>query len=340
MKAQRESGFTLIELLVVIAIIAILIGLLLPAVQKVREAAARAKCSNNLKQVGLALHNYHDTVGYLPPGASSDKAPWKTPATAPDADWGSSWMVHLLAHIEQTAVLSRWQFSGQSGWQVATNNATIAGLTIGVYRCPSTTLPERNPYSATLPGAGGVGIMYASYVAVSGSATDLGVLTYATNIVSTQGVLYAHSKVKLTDITDGTSNTIAVGEQSNHLRNAANQPILGATYGGASQIAVTCQGPDGWIQGCQVNVPTANVGNADRVYNCATIRYQINQIGMTLNSGGCHDNVGNNIPLSSMHTGGCNLLMGDGSVRFAQNATALATLSLLASRNDGQVIPE
>jgi prepilin-type N-terminal cleavage/methylation domain-containing protein/prepilin-type processing-associated H-X9-DG protein len=340
MKAHRESGFTLIELLVVIAIIAILIGLLLPAVQKVREAAARAKCQNNLKQVGLALHNYHDTLGYFPPGASSDKAPWKTPGTAPDADWGSSWMVHVLAHIEQTAVLSRWQFSGQSGWQVAANNATIAGLTIGVYRCPSTSLPERNPYSATLPGAGGVGIMYTSYVAISGSVNDLGVLTYATNIVSTQGVLYAHSKVRLTDITDGTSNTIAVGEQSNHLRNAANQPILGATYGGASQIAVTSQGPDGWIQGCQVNVPTTNVGNADRVYNCATIRYQINQIGMTLNSGGCHDNVGNNIPLSSMHTGGCNLLLGDGSVRFATNATLLTTLSLLANRNDGQPVPE
>src|SRR5262245_47515323 len=204
--AARGAGFTLIELLVVLAIIAVLIGLLLPAVQKVREAAARMKCANNLKQCGLALHNYHDTTGYFPPGAASDKAPWKTPSSAPDNNWGSSWMVFLLAHIEQTAVLSRWQFSGQSGWQNANNNATIAGLTIGVYRCPSTTLPDRNPYSTILPGAGGVGIMYTSYVAISGSATDAGVLTYRTNLVSTQGIMFAHSKVQIPQISDGTSN--------------------------------------------------------------------------------------------------------------------------------------
>src|SRR5262249_21054497 len=215
MNAPRRTGFTLIELLVVIAIIAILIGLLLPAVQKVREAGARAKCQNNLKQVGLAIHGYHDVMGAFPPGASADKAPWKTPATAPDADWGSSWMVHMLAYIEQTSVLTRWQFSGQSGWQNSNNNATIKGLTIGVYRCPSTSLPELNPYSAILPGAGGVGIMYTSYVAISGSATDPGVLAYGSNRVSQQGIMYGNSQVRMAEITDGTSNTITVPDESN-----------------------------------------------------------------------------------------------------------------------------
>ena len=178
--------------------------------------------------------------------------------------------------------------------------------------------------------------MYTSYVAISGSSIDLGVRAYATNIVSDKGILFAQSKIRIAQITDGTSYTIIVGEQSNHLRNANNGIILGGTFGGPSPIAVTCQGPDGWIQGCQINIPNSST-NADRFYNCATIRYPINQRGMTLNAGGCHDNIGNNIPLSSLHTGGCNLLFADGSVRFWGNSTSLQTLSFAASRNEKQV---
>jgi prepilin-type processing-associated H-X9-DG protein len=196
-----------------------------------------------------------------------------------------------------------------------------------------------NPYSATLPGAGGVGIMYTSYTAISGSATDAGVQTNGSNRISTKGVLFQNSTVKIRDITDGTSSTIMVGEQSNHLRGPTNNIILGGTFGGASPIAVTSQGPDGWIQGCRLNALVSNSSN-DFVYNCATIRYPLNQIGMTLGAGGCSDNVGNNIPLSSMHSGGCNLLFSDGSVRFWSDATPLATLSLAACRNDEQTWAE
>ena len=345
MNPSRRSGFTLIELLVVIAIIAILIALLVPAVQKVREAAARTQCTNNLKQIGLAIHNYHDTKKAMPPAATPDMLPWKTPQTAADADWGSSWMVHILPYLEQGAVFNQWQFSGQSGWQNANNNTLTRGLIIPNYRCPSTSLPEWNPYSVTLPGGGSPGLMYTTYVAISGSATDVGTKTFGTNIVSVQGAIIYQSnrlmdRVKITTISDGTSNTIMVGEQSNHLRDANNKVILGGTFGGASGVAITSAGPDGWIQGCQVNTPTGNSGSSDRIYNSATVRYSINQIGMQINVGGCHDNVGNNVPLSSMHSGGAMLLFADGSVRFWPNSTPVATLSFAACRNDGQAYTE
>jgi prepilin-type N-terminal cleavage/methylation domain-containing protein/prepilin-type processing-associated H-X9-DG protein len=333
-RTDRKPGFTLIELLVVIAIIAILIGLLLPAVQKIREAANRMKCSNNLKQVGLALHNYHDTVGALPPGASADKAPWRNGGSSDD-NWGSSWMVHILSYVEQDNINRQWQFFGQSGWQNANDNALIKGKPVPIYRCPSSVLPQTNPYMTTRPGSGGLGSFYTSYVAIGGSYIDAGVVSFGTNLYSTQGCMFGNSKVNFSDITDGLSNTIVVGEQSNHLRNASNQIILGNNYGGG-QVAVTSQGPDGWIQGTVVNVPTGNVGNTDVVYNVEVIRYQINQIGMQLNVGGCGDNVGNNIPLSSGHTGGCNLLFGDGSVQFWRNSTDLLVLCYAACRNDGQ----
>jgi prepilin-type processing-associated H-X9-DG protein len=324
-------------LLVVIAIIAILIGLLLPAVQKVRDAAARSQCQNNLKQMGLGLHNYHDTKRVFPPGASADVPPWKTPSTAANAHWGSSWMVHLLPFIEQGAIASRWQFSGQSGWQNANNNALIAGITISIYRCPSTALPAVNPYMTTRNGSGGLGSFYATYVAIGGSAVDVDrAPNFGTSIRSRQGIMYQLSKVKMTEISDGTSNTILVGEQGNHLRDATGNIILGRDFGGG-RIAVTCQGPDGWIQGCRTD-------GVNEIYNVATIRYPLNQMGFTSTgrgaAGGCEDNVGNNIPLSSLHSGGCNLLFGDGSVRFWTDSTPLATLSAAASRIDGQPVNE
>jgi prepilin-type processing-associated H-X9-DG protein len=147
-------------------------------------------------------------------------------------------------------------------------------------------------------------------------------------IVSGGGILFPNSKIKLAEITDGTSNTIMVGEQSNHLRDRNNVPVIGGF------AAITSQGPHGWIMGTSVvQVPPAG---QNRSFNCTTVRYSINQIGFASNSNGTTDNTGSNIPLSSNHTGGANMLFADGTVRFWPNSTAALVLAVACTRYDGQ----
>ncbi|HTN77380.1 MAG TPA: DUF1559 domain-containing protein, partial [Pirellulaceae bacterium] len=110
---EARRAFTLVELLVVIAIIGVLVALLLPAVQAAREAARRMQCSNNVKQLGLSLHNHHDTYNRFPPGGANDQTPFGTETAT--SGWGSSWMVYILPYIEQNALYSQWQMYGQSG---------------------------------------------------------------------------------------------------------------------------------------------------------------------------------------------------------------------------------
>ena len=142
---NRRQAFTLIELLVVIAIIAILIGLLVPAVQKVREAAARTQCINNLKQLGVALHAFHDVNKRLPPGCASDVPPFATGG----GGHGSSWKVYILPYIEQGNIYNKWQFTGGSGWENANNCNLVHNVMIPVYRCPSSSLPDFETGSTT-----------------------------------------------------------------------------------------------------------------------------------------------------------------------------------------------
>ncbi len=191
-------GFTLIELLVVIAIIAILIGLLLPAVQKVREAAARLKCKNNLKQIGLALHGHHDRYGHFPPGYSTTVA---TNGTETGPGWG--WGYHLLADLEQDNAFR--QINPALGIGDA-SHANVRTLKLKVFLCPSDSEIDTFTTLGTP-----VTIAHANYVGVFGTTEiedgpGLG-----------NGVFYRNSKVRIADVTDGLSSTFCVGERSSDI---------------------------------------------------------------------------------------------------------------------------
>jgi prepilin-type N-terminal cleavage/methylation domain-containing protein len=319
-RLRARKGFTLIELLVVIAIIAILIGLLLPAVQKVREAAARMQCSNNFKQMGIALHAYHDTMGSFPPGGASDVAPWGI-QPAGSGGWGSSWMVFILPYIEQTALYNKWDFKTKdSGYSNANNRALSNGLTLKTYKCPSSTQPIIM----------GSNVMAADYACIAGADSGLIAGYTETRVAGCNsggrcgagGVMYGCSKETFGSISDGSSNTMLLGETSG--------PINLIDSGTSSYRP---GGPYGWTMG--TGNSTAGT-TTDRLFNSTTIRYQINtRTGFTSGSGGLSTDASNNYPLSANHTGGTNLLLGDGSVRFLSQGTAIDVLARIATRDDG-----
>jgi prepilin-type N-terminal cleavage/methylation domain-containing protein/prepilin-type processing-associated H-X9-DG protein len=349
---RASRGFTLIELLVVIAIIAILIGLLLPAVQKVRDAASRMSCQNNLKQIGLGLHNFHDSNGSLPPGTSDDQPPWGQQR----GSWGSNWHMYLLPFIEQDNLYKTLLLTNGSGWGTNARHNVLAtnGVLIKTYRCPAAAIPE---WCSSPNGGGGAQVQLSNYVGISGAAGQQasqygaggGIAGFSENrfwhgatgtagccsggIASFGGVLHPNSKLKLEAITDGTSNTMLVSEQTNFL----------VTQDGSKQ-AWTSGGPHGFIIGWHSSTINANGGQTDaRTFNITTIRYQINQTtGWPNNPGDCGNygvcqNTGTNIPLNSTHSGsgGVNALYGDGSVHFIRNSIPLLTLAALATRDDG-----
>jgi prepilin-type N-terminal cleavage/methylation domain-containing protein/prepilin-type processing-associated H-X9-DG protein len=307
-----RSGFTLIELLVVIAIIIILIGLLLPAVQKAREAAARTQCNNNLKQMGLACHNYHNDFKQLPPGYTAT-ATFVNGATDTSPGWG--WASYILPYVEQGNLFNAINFSAditaQAPISIETGpNNVVAGSPIQMYLkvfiCPSDIVPNTAisvplaaPGSSPSPGGGlfnptGYVLAGPSSYAASCGGDESDVATGYINGAGT-GIFYRNSNTKITDIRDGASNTIMIGERA--FANAQGV-WAGAITNGAIVRGVQNPCPPtgiGWYFSPNLILAHAHLNNA-----------------VTDPDGGLDD-------WSSNHLTGTNILFADGSVRYVRN---------------------
>lgn len=305
---HTRRAFTLIELLVVIAIIAILIGLLLPAVQRVREAASRLSCCNNLKQIGLALHNYHGRHESFPPGYTSSMT--NSDGTGP----GWAWSAYLLADLEQDNIARLVNFN----LPLTHSQHTVAiSQNLKSFRCPSDPMQEPiRPIDFINP-AGLTGTLGRSnYVGNYGNTPFLGeassVMTshLLMDGISGRGVFYRNSKTRIADITDGTSNTFAVGEKNAKNTLAAWAGVLpGATWKSANDTAN--------YGGVPTNLPAAMVlGHACRQHPPSAA------------AGVAED-------FSAPHSNGVNFLFLDGSTRAVRTSIDMKVYPFTATIADG-----
>jgi prepilin-type N-terminal cleavage/methylation domain-containing protein/prepilin-type processing-associated H-X9-DG protein len=324
----RRLGFTLIELLVVIAIIAVLIALLLPAVQQAREAARRTQCKNSLKQMGLALHNYHDVYSRFPIGAQADPI---VSAAAGQND-RPNWRVALFPQLDQAAVFNQLSFNTVHGFTAPYSgpNVILQGMKLPGWNCPSSPCLTIGVSGSEQCWNGG-NPQLADYVGIGGAAPDpagrtnlISSSNYDGGLYSANGLLSGANSVKMAAATDGLSNTLIVGENSNFTQTGGGPVDIRSNYYGAwSGFTVPNNPwtgtPDSWSTGI------------------TTVRYPINTQGTP--AGAVHTWEAN-LPLRSAHTGGAHVLMGDGSARFLSSNLDLNTLLKLSVMDDGTVIGE
>jgi len=316
---RKRYGFTLIELLVVIAIIAILVALLLPAVQQAREAARRSQCKNNLKQVGLALHNYHDTHSVFP---YSYRTLDETPGTIPTGATKSrdTWFHRILPFVEQAPLYQLYE-STNGGFVNNVAFHSMAATRINIFVCPSSD--EYGGAGANIPN----GFQGTYGVCLSGSVTSGDLTTGVTTTRSGTGMFFRESRISMRDLTDGSSNTLMVSEGIGRpMDNSGAHGDLGQYWGGA-----------GWgAEGFTAAEPP-NTTSADRVYSCKSTTVALapcEPTGTALTRGIQYNFA------RSYHTGGVHVLLADGSVRFASDNIHAQTFRNLGDRADGQVIGE
>ncbi|WP_437193599.1 DUF1559 domain-containing protein [Planctomicrobium sp. SH527] len=309
-KRSKHSAFTLIELLVVIAIIAILIALLLPAVQQAREAARRTQCRNNLKQLGLALHNYASTHGYFCPGGVARSGPGATNwcRNDPTVKYNglAPWTVLILPFLEQTTLYNQFNFNEDftvladaAVYRGSTKNNEAFNQRLSLYWCPSD--PNANPNTNV-----------SNYRGVQGGGNGMHDCAGAASRFFTNGILYVNSRIGFKDITDGTSNVFLVGE-SHYNPTLQHSPAQRAS-GWASAVSVKTDGslaPTLSATSLGINSWANNVDTTSPLYWVMSEYF------------------------GSRHTGGCQFLMADGSVHFVSQNIDSLVFQRSGIRNDG-----
>ncbi len=333
-RASVRSAFTLIELLVVIAIIAILVALLLPAVQQAREAARRSSCKNNLKQIGLALHNYHDVHGVFPPGYVDHST-----GTVRRASW--TWNAFLLPFVEQSAIYDQLNVGNITPNQAVANTQTrsVIQQPLSVFRCPSDTGPPLGIGRGIRPNPSDASVVHQMPVTNYVASNDVQrlVRNRSRNPVNGSiaqgngalGAFWSNSNLRMRDLTDGTSNTILVGERVFYLGSLENR--AGALYAiSGGTVDGPDEGPEGYDNGL--------------VASFASARFPINPPS----SAGNH----RKLCYSSHHKGGGQFVLGDGSVRFISEnidthpappnhtTDVSRVFALLVAIQDGKVVGE
>jgi prepilin-type N-terminal cleavage/methylation domain-containing protein len=326
-KSVGWHGFTLIELLVVIAIIAVLIALLLPAVQQAREAARRTQCKNNLKQVGLALHNYLDVFSKFPIGSNNTAA----------GGWGCPLWVGILPYIDEAPMFNKWDHLGQAnqvGWidGNANNGGLVNGKKMGKWHCPSSPLNELGRARGNAP----LGIAIPTYAGNAGTVGAFGTFNETrvrANWSGQNGLGGFFTQMDchgINKMSDGTSNVIAMVEQSDWVVNISNisERLDARSSGGDTNNSYGY----GWPMG------SANAG--DRQYGITTILLPPGTKKIPRGANGYGDDGGGNYPAQSAHVGGSHVLVGDGAVKFISDNIDFITFRMLLTRDDGQVTGE